>query len=253
VTARLDYFRAVDHLKKARLRGEDHRGVQAVGLRWTGSRIEGCDFGGASLRDLRIWDTKVADTSFAGADLRDAVLGSWHRKRRNEWRRVSFAGADLRGAVMIGALFDGCDFSEARLDGVQFEQCDLRDCTFAGALRDVVFDCRPRPDRPAPASLRNLDFGTAAFTHVEFWDVHPDNVVLAADPGVFFIPNYRPAARRALAALESDPSPEAHLLRAELTNALKGPGTDTGAVLYNHHDYESPTLATLARRHLTNW
>lgn len=241
----------MEQLKKARLRGEDHRGSQAVGLRWTGSRIEGCDFGGASLRDLRIWDTKVADSSFAGADLRDAVLGSWHRKRRNEWRRVSFAGADLRGVVMIGALFDGCDFSKARLDGVQFEQCDLRDCTFAGALRDVVFDCRPRPDRPVPAPLRTLDFGAAAFIDVEFWDAHPDNVVLPGDPGIFFVPSYRRAARRALAALESDPSPEAHLLRAVLTNALKGPGTDTGAGLHNDYDYESPTLADLARRLLT--
>ncbi|TCC05236.1 pentapeptide repeat-containing protein [Kribbella soli] len=241
----------MDHLKNARLHGEDHRGSQAVGLRWTGSRIDGCDFGRAALRDLRIWDTKVADSSFAGADLRDAVLGSWHRKRRNEWRQVSFAGADLRGAVLIGALFDGCDFSQARLDGVQFEQCDLRDCTFAGALRDIVFDCRPRPDCPAPAPLVNLDFRATTFNGVEFWDCHPDNVVLPDDPGIFFIPNYRPAARRALAALESDPSPEAHLLRAELTNALKGPGTETGATLHNHHDYESPVLATLAHHHLT--
>jgi hypothetical protein len=155
--------------------------------------------------------------------------------------------------MMIGALFDGCDFSGARLDGVQFEQSDLRNCTFTGPLHEVIFDCRPRPDRPAPAPLRDLDFHAATFDGVEFWDCHPENVVLPEDPGIFFIPNYRMVARRALAALAADPSPEAHILRAGLTVALHGPGTESGATLYNHHDYKThgPALAQLAERLLT--
>jgi uncharacterized protein YjbI with pentapeptide repeats len=239
-------------LKKARLRGLDHRGIRLTGARWTGCRIDDCSFEDAVLRDLRIWDTKLSSASFAGAELREALIGSWHKKRRNEWRQVSFAGADLRGAVVIGALFDGCDFSGARLDAVQFEQCDLRNCTFAGPLRNVVFDCRPRRDRPTPAPLRNLDFSSATFAQVEFRDCRPDNVVLPEDPEIFFIPNYRQVARRALALLDSDPSPQAHILRAELNNTLTGPGTESGLTLFNHHDYESETLATLARRLLTS-
>jgi pentapeptide repeat protein len=237
-------------LRKTKLRGLDHSAAQAVGIRWTGCRIEECSFEDAVLRDLRIWDTKVSGCSFAGADLRDAVVGSWHRKRRNEWRQVSFAGTDLRGAVVVGALFEGCDFSKARLDGVQFEQCDLRDCTFAGNLRNVIFDCRPRPDRPAPTPLRNLDFSSATFDGVECWDCHPHNVVLPEDPGISFIPNFREVARRSVRVLESDPSTEARILRAELTRSLHGPGTESGATLYNHHDYltETPELAALAER-----
>ncbi|WP_327634132.1 pentapeptide repeat-containing protein [Kribbella sp. NBC_00482] len=239
-------------LKKVKLHGEDLRGTRASALRWTACRIDGCSFDGAVLRDLRIWDTTVTDCSFAGADLRGAVLGSWHKRRRNRWQRVSFAGADLRDATIVGALFDGCDFSNARLNGAQFEQCDLRDCTFAGDLTDVIFDCRPRPDRPSPAPLRDLDFGAATFHHTEFRDCHPQNVVLPE--GVTFIPAYRSVARRALQSLALDTSPEATILRAELTLTLQGPGTESGATLYNPQDYksENPTLAALAHHHLTS-
>ena len=243
-------MRGLEELKKAKLRGLDQRGVRIVRARWTGCRISECSFADAVLDDLRIWDTQVSDCSFAGASLRGAVIGSWHKKRRNEWRQVSFAGADLRGAVLIGALFDGCDFSGARLDGVHFEQCDLRNSTFAGPLREVIFDCRPLPDRPT-AVLSNLSFAAATFQHVEFRDAHPNHVVLPTN--THFIPNYRPTARQALAALESDSSAEATILRAELTNTLHGPGTEDGAALYNPHDYltHSEPLATLAAQHLS--
>ncbi|NUR96584.1 MAG: pentapeptide repeat-containing protein [Kribbellaceae bacterium] len=236
-------------LKKAKLHGEDYRAARISAPRWTACRIEQCTFEDAVLRDLRIWDTKVSESSFARADLRDAVLGSWYRKRRNEWRHVSFAGADLRGAVIIGALFDGCDFSDARLDGVHFEQCELRGCTFAGDLTEVIFDCRPRTDRPAPAPLRDLDLRAATFHHTEFQDCRPHNVTLPE--GVAFIPNYRATARRALQSLALDKSAEAAILRAELTQALQGPGTESGAALYNPADYNTPTLAALAHHHLT--
>jgi uncharacterized protein YjbI with pentapeptide repeats len=235
--------------KKVTLQGLDLSGAKAAGLRWHSCRVDDCVFDHAQLRDLRLWNTQVSGCSFARADLRDSVIGSWDAGRRNEWRQVSFAGADLRGATVRGALFDRCDFSRARLDGVEFEQCDLTECTFAGPLRGVIFDGRPLPDRPAPAPLRTVDFRAASFHGVEFWDCHPQDVVLPDDPGIYFIPQYREVARGALALLETDTSPEARMLRAELTESLRGPGDPTGAALFNRNDYTtdgSQPLALLA-------
>jgi uncharacterized protein YjbI with pentapeptide repeats len=237
--------------KKVTLGGLNLSGSMLMSLRMQRCLVADCRFDDAKFRDLRLWDTEVADSSFAGADLRDSLLGSWQGGRRNTWRNVSFARADLRGATVWGALFDGCDFSKARLDGLEFEQCDLRGCRFAGRMREVIFDCRPRPDRPTPAPLRDVDFSRASFEDVAFWDCHVDGVVLPDDPGIFLVPRYRDVAQRALTLLAGDTSQEARMLTGELRNVLRGPGDASGAGLFNRGDYVEAggeALAQLAER-----
>lgn len=82
----------------------------------------------------------MTDCSFAGASLRDAAVGIWHNGRCNIGRRVSFAGTDFRVVAPLGAIFEDCDFSEARLAKVRFERCAITRCRFAGLLKEVVFD-----------------------------------------------------------------------------------------------------------------
>ncbi|MFI7399867.1 pentapeptide repeat-containing protein [Streptomyces sp. NPDC049541] len=238
-------------LKKVTLRGLDLSGASGPSLRLHGCELVDCVLDRADLPDLRLWDTTVTDCSFAGAKLKDAAVGTWDRGRRNTWRRVSFTGADLRGAVAVGAVFEECDFGRARLDGLHFEQCALDDCTFAGRMREVVFDGRALPDRPAPQPLRRADFSGAEFRDVEFWDCRVADVTLPGTPGLGFVPEYRATARRALEVLADDPSREARMLVGELTEALRGPGDDSAVGLFNRQDYVDAggeALAELAQR-----
>ncbi|MFJ9003532.1 pentapeptide repeat-containing protein [Streptomyces canus] len=236
-------------LKKVTLRGLNLSGASGPSLRLHGCELVDCVLDRADLPDLRLWDTTATDCSFAGTKLKDAALGTWDRGRRNTWRRTSFAGADLRGAVAIGAAFEECDFRRARLDGLHFEQCALDDCVFGGRMREVVFDGRPLPDRPAPRPLSRVDFSGAEFKDVEFWGCRAEEVRLP--DGIHLVPGYRPAARRALEQLAGDQSREARMLAAELTEALRGPGDDVAAGLFNRQDYVAAggeALAGLAER-----
>jgi uncharacterized protein YjbI with pentapeptide repeats len=134
---------------------------------------------------------------------------------------------------------------------VHFEQCALRECRFTGRLREVIFDGRPVPDRPSPTPLRQVDFGGAEFEDVEFWGCHFEDVTLPGTPGLYVVPGYRAAARRALDLLTGDTSPEARMLTAEFTEALRGPGDESADGVFNRGDYEragGPRLASLAER-----
>lgn len=238
-------------LRKITLSGLNLGGATATGLRMHRCRIVDCAFDEAQLRDLRLWDSEVNDSSFRRADLRDAAIGTWHRRRRNEWRNVSFEGADLRGIASIGAVFHGCDFSDGRLDRVNFDQCDLRDCRFAGRLREVLFDGRSLPDRPDPAPLRNVDFSRTRLEEVEFRDCQVEGVTLPDDPGIFFVPRHREVARRALPMLAEDASVEARMLTGWLEQVVHGPGDPTGVGLFNRRDFVDiggEPLAELAER-----
>jgi uncharacterized protein YjbI with pentapeptide repeats len=223
--------------KRARLQNLDLSGAQLVSFRFHDSEIVDCRFEGANCQDWRLWGSQVSDCSFAKANLRDAAVGTRHEGRRNVWRRVDFSDADFRVGVSREAVYEDCDFAEAKLDKVQFEQCTLVRCRFAGELREVFFDGRDLSDRPAPPEMEGIDFSGATFREVEFRGFNLEGVVLPADPDIRLLRRARCVARRGLDLLGGDESREARMLRAILENWLRGPGTDDEAKVLNRRDY----------------
>ncbi len=233
-----------------RLEGLDLSGAQLRSFRFFDTSITDCRFDAANCADWRLWGSDVTDSSFAGTNLAEAALGTWHEERRDTWRRVDFGGADLRGTSPSQALFEDCDFSDAKLAGVQFKQCALTRCRFAGELREVLFDGRELSKSPAPPPMRDVDFSAATFRDVEFRGFDLEEVALPADPDVFLVRRYRCVAERGLAELEDDDSKAAQSLKARLANRLRGPGTAVEAHVYNRSDYLASggeELATLAQ------
>lgn len=217
----------------------DLSGAQLQSWRFHDAKIVNCRFDGASCRDWRLWSTHVTGCSFPKADLRGAAVGTWSQSRRNEWREVDFSGADFRVAVSQGALYEGCDFGDAKLAKVRFEQCALVRCRFAGALAGVVFDERGLPDRAAPRSMEDVDFSEARFDQVEFLGCNLDRVVVPADPDVVLIKRYRCVIERSLALIEGDDSRAARMLRGEFQNTLRMMRSPEEDNLLNTRDYLS--------------
>ncbi len=97
--------------------------------------------------------------------------------------------------------------------------------------------------------MRDVDFSAATFRDVEFRGFDLEEVALPADPDVFLVRRYRCVAERGLGELENDDSLAADMLRAELSNSLRGPASSTGAHVYSRRDYLASggeELATLA-------
>lgn len=222
----------------ARLAGLDLSGAQLQNFRFHDSQLTGCLFTGANCQDWRLWGTEVTDCGFAKADLRQAAVGTWHDNRRNAWRRVDFSGADFRTLSVTAALFEDCDFSAAKLAKVKFEQCALTRCRFSGVLRETIFDGRELTDVPAPPPPDDVDFADARFDQVEFMEFDLSRVILPRDPDVRLVHRYRCVAERVLAAVRSDESRPARLIRAEFAHRLRmmrGAGDETN--IFNRRDY----------------
>jgi hypothetical protein len=113
----------------------------------------------------------------------------------------------------------------------------MRDCVFAGTLKDVLFDCRDLPGKPDGHVLVNMDFGDATFEDVEFRGCRFENVRLPQTPGLYAIPGFPRVARRVLDLLEDNSSVEGRMLRSELTVALKRPGREDSVGVFNRRDY----------------
>ena len=206
-------------------------------LRFFGSQILDCRFEEASCRDWRLWACEVSDSSFAGADLRDSAIGTWQDGRYNAWWGVSFDRADLRGALALGCHLMDCTFRDSRSSDSQFQHVTMRDCTFSGAMKDVLFDCRELPGKPTADILVNIDFSQATFEDVEFRGCRFDGLKLPQSHGIYPIPDFPRVARRVLDLLEENSSVEARMLRSELTVALKLPGAEDSVGVFNRRDY----------------
>lgn len=206
-------------------------------LRFFESQIMDCRFEQASCRDWRLWATEVSDSSFDGADLRDSAIGTWQDERSSSWRGVSFDRADLRRALALGCDLVRCTFRDARLSEAQFQQVTMRDCTFSGAMKDVLFDCRELPGKPTTDVLVNVDFSQASFEDVEFRGCCFEGLKLPAAQGIYSIPDFPRVARRVLDLLKGNSSVEARMLRSELTVALRLPGRDESVGVFNRRDY----------------
>ena len=232
-----------------RLEGLDLSGAQLRSFRFFDTTIANCRFDRADCRDWRLWHCDVADSSFVETDLREAVIGTWHDGRRNSWSSVDFSGADFRGATGARqALFEDCTFSHTRLVRFDFDQCSLSRCRFAGELVEVLFDGRDLSKSPAPPPMREVDFSKSTFQDVEFRGFDLEQVTLPVDPDVSLVRRYRCVAERGLTELEGDESVPAEMLRAQLSGALRGPGTLTEAHVFNRRDYASSGGDELADR-----
>jgi hypothetical protein len=215
----------------------DLRHARLPSLRFFGSEIQGCRFDAASCRDWRLWASEVSDSSFVGSDLRDSAIGTWQDGRGNAWSGVSFDRADLRGVLALGCRLDGCSFRGSGLSDAQFQQVTMRDCTFSGAMKNVLFDCRDLPGKPGADVLSNVDFSDATFEDVEFRGCRFQDVKLPQTPGIYAIPRYPQAARRVLDLLGENSSVEGRMLRSELNVVLKMPGRDDSVGVFNRRDY----------------
>jgi uncharacterized protein YjbI with pentapeptide repeats len=238
--------------QNARLDNLDLSGAQLQSFRFHDSQINECLFEGANCQDWRLWGTEVTDCGFRKANLREAAVGTWHNGRRNVWQRVDFSNADFRVISISAARYEDCDFSGAKLAKVKFGQCALTRCRFSGVLRETVFDGRELSDVPAPPPAEDVDFSDAVFEEVEFMGFDFSRVILPRDPNVRLVRRYRCVAERVLAAVQSDDSPAARIIRAEFAHRLKmmrGSGDEYN--VFNRRDYvtaDGDELADLADR-----
>ena len=134
-------------------------------------------------------------------------------------------------------MIERCTFRDSKLADAEFLQSTMRDCVFAGALHDVLFDCREVPGRPVAGVLVNIDFSEATFEDVEFRGCRFDGLKLPQMAGVYAIPAFPRVARRALELLDGNTSIDAQMLRAQFTNSLKLPGSDDSVDVFNRRDY----------------
>ena len=223
--------------RQARLENLDLSGAQLHSFRFHASQISGCRFDGTNCQDWRLWATDVINTSFVKASLRNAVVGAWYEGRGNRWSGINFSGADFRVVPPEQATFEDCDFSEAKMAKVRFEQCTLIRCRFAGELREVVFDGRELPDRPASPSMESVDFSDARFQQVEFMGFDLNGLILPNDPDLRVVRRARCVARRGIELLDGDDRVQARMLRAMLETRLRGAGTESEARVFNRRDY----------------
>ncbi|UYV12559.1 MAG: pentapeptide repeat-containing protein [Phycisphaera sp.] len=121
-----------------RIRG---RGLGAVGLDVSGSRLEDVRLVGCKLRLARGFGAALTRCVFEDCDLREA---------------------EFEGAILDRVVFRGCDLSAARLAGVDLGRCDLRGSVVAGL---VVSPDRLRGAMVDPAQLPT--FATALGLRVE--------------------------------------------------------------------------------------
>ncbi|MEP9382977.1 pentapeptide repeat-containing protein [Nocardioides cheoyonin] len=204
-------------------------------LRFFDSEIVNCRVDSTRCQDWRLWNTTMAQSSFVDADLRESALATWWEQKANTWRGVRFDRADMRGLPLEGALFEGCSFRGTRLEGTEFKQTELRDCVFAGRLKDLRFDGRSFPDAPTPNPLVNVDFSAASFEFVEFDGCRFEGVSLPR--GVFAIERFPAVAGQVNAALAANDSLEAKSVGAMIENAIRTPGPPDSVGVFNRADY----------------
>lgn len=186
------------------------------GVQFFDTRISDCLFDDANCRGWRLWDSQIDSSSFSAADLSDSALGTGAKAGAVAWRDVSFDKADMRRIAAQGALFESCTFRDSNLSDAEFLQITMRDCLFAGVLRNILFDGREISNRPVPGVLTDVDFSEAIFEDVEFRGCRFVGLKLPRESGVYVIPKYPAVALRAIQLMDGDSSMDARMLRGQL-------------------------------------
>ena len=218
-------------------RSLDLSGANLEHLRVQDERIEDCRLDRAACLDLRIWRSAIADSTLIKADLRHTGLGPWSEGRGNVYSKVDFSGADFCGCATPAAVYQDCDFSQARLDKVDFKSSSLIRCRFAGVLREVVFDGRMlSTGKPDPNPMEDVDLTGTTLQLVEFRGIDVGRLHLRDAPGLHVIDNYPCVLDHAINALSGRTDLLARGLRAQLVSdrRMLAPGQRFG--LYNRND-----------------
>ncbi|WP_238015437.1 pentapeptide repeat-containing protein [Dactylosporangium sp. AC04546] len=159
-------------------------------LRFVGCTVRDCRFDRAFCVDWRVRTTDMSRCSFVGANLLSSSLGAWlpGEERGNVYDHVQFTKAKMRRISTSAATYVDCDFSDADLREVNFWQSSLIRCTFAGAVRQVVFEGRMLGEaKPDPNPMHAVDFSAARLRGTDFRAVDLRRVVLPNDPDLLLI------------------------------------------------------------------
>ncbi|WP_433065824.1 pentapeptide repeat-containing protein [Dactylosporangium sp. CS-033363] len=165
-------------------------GADLTAFRFTGCAVRDCRFDRAFCVDWRLRATDLSRCTFTGANLLGSALGAWHAgdHRGNVYDHVRFTNAKMRRISTAAATYTDCDFTGADLRDVNFWQSSLIRCTFAGAVRDVVFDGRMMGEaKPDPNPMQDVDLSAARLSGTDFRAVDLRRVVLPADPDLLLI------------------------------------------------------------------
>ena len=94
----------------------------------------------------------------------------------------------MRRVSTSAATYVDCDFSDADLRDVNFWQSSLIRCTFAGTVREVVFDGRMLGEaKPDPNPMDGVDFSAASLRGTDFRAVDLRRVILPNDPDLLLV------------------------------------------------------------------
>ena len=198
--------------KDCQLMDLDLSGACLTSLRFHNTRVTNCRFESADCRDWRLWNTSLRRCSLSHANMRETALGTWKEGRRNVWHDIDFVGADLRRSHALGAVFEVCDFSNAKFDATELQLCTLVDCVFAGEIEEVVFDYRPLKASALAEPMRNVDFTHARFNYVEFLGGDLSGIALPDDPDLRLVRHFPCTARAIAQLLANDDRAEAKSL-----------------------------------------
>lgn len=212
--------------KGVELKDLDLRAANLPHLRFFHTRIDNCRFDKAGCQDWRLWASDIVDSSFDGADLTDLSVGAHYDGKPNRLERLNLRQASLSGTRTrywgVAEVTD-CDFSFATIDDVNFFQASLVRCTFAGALRKVIFDGRVlKPEeKSSPNPMEDIDMtGVTVFEGVSFRGVHFDRIRLPENPDIVVVKSGE-WLNRALSTIEDRDDLPARIVSGWLENLIK--------------------------------
>jgi uncharacterized protein YjbI with pentapeptide repeats len=159
-------------------------------FRFVGCTVRDCRFDRAFCVDWRVWTTDMSHCSFVGANFLGSSLGVWRpgERRGNVYDHVRFTSAKMRRISTTAATYVDCDFSDADLRQINFWQSSLVRCTFAGAVREVVFDGRMKGEaKPDPNPMHGVDFSAARLHGTDFRGIDLRRVILPKNPDLLLV------------------------------------------------------------------
>ena len=209
-------------LRDQQFDGADFSNQQFDHLRFFNCKFNNCRFDVSRFIDLRVWGSSFQSCSFRKAKLRDAALGGLIENRPNTFEDSQFIEADLRGSSYISAVFDRCDFENAKLKKVDFNGSRFTKCRFTGELRETSFaDVAFDHEDLQPNRMVEVDFTQAELRWVEFRRLDLSKALLPQDEAHIVFPDFRRFLERAIKWLEPRGDLDARKIRAVLEVCLR--------------------------------
>lgn len=185
-------------------------------LRVIESTFENCIFDNVKLPDFRAYSARFNGCSFKSASLRDATMGAKETgsKTGSVYQACDFSSADLRDISTEHGRFSECIFVGSQWLGTQtlsavFENCDFRDAK----ITRVVFDGRKFDNNGLVGLSENkmkcCDFSTAEITDTSFLAIDFRNLIPPENERYPLIDDFPARVKVALDRLKANGSEEA--------------------------------------------